>query len=1200
MHGEAIKLAGRAKRLYAAAQKSGRLEGPVGVLPNPRKRLRSITSARVSGFSLWDVAGVIFSNEAGKIKFGAKTWAQLKQEGKATRREDLEKRWGAKTNPKARPFFCSICDSELKADAKQLPSGRWACGKCQKELKARASEKSQARLFEEQQGLFSNPKLQPFEGFPVYAVEWWVYRGELDPPKKGRKFFNRDREAAFKFADSKSDSAALVAVYSLSEPAGNWSLIAGETPNRRANVPGFRDEYGQFHPIRKGKGYVSFLTTDVASPEEKAERKQRRDSLKMAEYVSKSRARVAEQFKRKHKSLSQFVRGQGGIAYKERQRGSKGSDLKSKHGFATELGMLSPKETGTTGLLNKSNRQGSQRYSAEYMMDAANVEGYRDRSGQKFDNIGDFISAVADDASGVRKFYTLEDLTEQGEAMSNPRKRGQRQASFYQIGSEIRLKHAGHGYYHVQVRNDDGNWYNAGPVRPMTYQDAVSWARHHYPQMFVSEYADNPPLTEWDTDEDEAFALGDKAARMLGHSRREARKGLKLYKGGYYSKLKDRHVEFIMPIEAHSAAEAKAQVKAMVTNEKPVNITAREVRRNPLTASGKDFRVAKLPQYGSGKLAWVVHHVYDPPGYYQRAFKTRREAVAYAAKLNSGEAREVKRNPKRKMPGSDRDPVTIKQAREIVAEAKDYLMRTWPNTETENRAFHSLVAAYEFAGFDHDRAFEAAQRELNKHRKPNPTVSQKISQLRREGVPQQQAIAIAMSEKRAGKVNPLTLDEEESIRANLRSYRQELTGLKSLPFMSKEQAARARWLSKAVKELNKALFTRAWPSRVSNSWAGKSNPVSAGGRLYISTLPEDTPEARELIHEYKQKETTAARKKAIIARLNELERRLADSFARKNPRGAPQRTTVELTVWRADGSIFLHQWFFSNEWEKANKIGKENAKVIGGRYRVYSHDVDRRGGVENPGLVDLATNLQAAQFLAGLGGKRKRNPKASDVGIYEEFELAKEPGGVAYKTKVTGYRVQLNVRDQNGEIEDYQLIGTYNTLEKARAAASAAKRYLPRGKFEPRSRKRKRKNPSVKALSETFQGKANGAVQELKASSSAPGDLARIGRLIFFEVNGKHIRIPGVIVAADAREKLWLTGPRAPMFSAKAKPGQRLDYGPITRIVYETVKAHIEPGKRIEYDHKFENPLPHLHIDHEGMPIISGGKYKIKREGITG
>jgi DNA-directed RNA polymerase subunit RPC12/RpoP len=140
---------------------------------------------------------------------------------------------------------------------------------------------------------------------------------------------------------------------------------------------------GVFHPIRASKDYNEFLAGDFDSKKEREARRLKRDAERVREYYTTEQRRLAKKFAQKHKSLSQFVRSSGGIAYKAKVKGSKGDDLRSKRGYASELGMLSPKETGTTGLLNKHNKQGSGRYGPEWMMDAANAEGYRDARGRK-------------------------------------------------------------------------------------------------------------------------------------------------------------------------------------------------------------------------------------------------------------------------------------------------------------------------------------------------------------------------------------------------------------------------------------------------------------------------------------------------------------------------------------------------------------------------------------------------------------------------------------------------------------------------------------------------------------------------------------------------------------------------------------------------------------------------------------------------
>jgi hypothetical protein len=163
---------------------------------------------------------------------------------------------------------------------------------------------------------------------------------------------------------------------------------------------GFVDRVGVFHPIRKSKDYNEFRSGDLDSPAEKRERagkhRARIDRERITEFYQDEEKRLAKQFAKKHRSLSQFVRASGGIS------APKGHDLRG------ELRMLGRHESGTTGLLNQRNRIGGHRFGPEHMMDAANTEGFRDQHGQRFDNIGSFLQAVADDAGGIRKFYSDE------------------------------------------------------------------------------------------------------------------------------------------------------------------------------------------------------------------------------------------------------------------------------------------------------------------------------------------------------------------------------------------------------------------------------------------------------------------------------------------------------------------------------------------------------------------------------------------------------------------------------------------------------------------------------------------------------------------------------------------------------------------------------------------------------------------------
>lgn len=147
----------------------------------------------------------------------------------------------------------------------------------------------------------------------------------------------------------------------------------------------------------------------------------------------------------------------------------------------------------------------------------------------------------------------------------------------------------------------------------------------------------------------------------------------------------------------------------------------------------------------------------------------------------------------------------------------------------------------------------------------------------------------------------------------------------------------------------------------------------------------------------------------------------------------------------------------------------------------------------------------------------------------------------------------------------------------------------------------KTRNPSVADLSRTFQGEADGSIDRLYAADNAPANIARAGKLVFLKVNSKTFRLPGAMVGIAPNGKLWITGAGA-LFETKARKGEGLDVGEVSHICYETAKAHIGNGKTFEYVHEFGEEggrRPHLIIDHEGMPILRGGDYKIRAEGIV-
>jgi len=98
---------------------------------------------------------------------------------------------------------------------------------------------------------------------------------------------------------------------------------------------------------------------------------------------------------------------------------------------------------------------------------------------------------------------------------------------------------------------------------------------------------------------------------------------------------------------------------------------------------------------------------------------------------------------------------------------------------------------------------------------------------------------------------------------------------------------------------------------------------------------------------------------------------------------------------------------------------------------------------------------------------------------------------------------------------------------------------------------------------------------------------------------GRTIRFSGAARLCHKGNRLHITGAR---FRRPNPPGE-VDYGEILRIAYVADKEHLESDRKSRtYEHKFGDegsPLPHLVVDSEGLPIISGGGYRVSPEGIV-
>jgi hypothetical protein len=444
----------------------------------------------------------------------------------------------------------------------------------------------------------------------------------------------------------------------------------------------------------------------------------------------------------------------------------------------------------------------------------------------------------------------------------------------------------------------------------------------------------------------------------------------------------------------------------------------------------------------------------------------------------------------------------------------------------------------------------------------------------------------------------------------------------------------------AVKHINKhgkRNDTAAQRRKKLMAKATRKNGISAGGRLYVATLPEDTPEARRLIAEYRT--ATVKRQKQILARLRKLELRLAASFAKKNP----HKSYMRLSVARTKKAARIEA--------KGKAITSAGAKRKDAQLMQKGQRMQRRGFTSGEGHIlkggsvveGPVGRLPNGMFDAEAKAAAKQVERLRPVihkQTKERGQVVKSlPGGfvkVAWDNgttpsliKRTELRLARGLKNPRRETIKQQIAKQFSRLMSARIHALKVRHpadnwtelserlyVLYNGKITRRealnavyeelrepSRSAKKKNPSVTEVSKMFQGKASGKVERLYAANGAPGNLARAGKLVFLKGKGWSVNPAGAIVAISPSGKLWIcNSTKGAMFVKRADKGSLADYGEVKQICYETAKAHIGDGKTFEYVHTFGEDggkRPRLLIDAEGMPILRGGSYKVKAEGIV-
>lgn len=135
-----------------------------------------------------------------------------------------------------------------------------------------------------------------------------------------------------------------------------------------------------------------------------------------------------------------------------------------------------------------------------------------------------------------------------------------------------------------------------------------------------------------------------------------------------------------------------------------------------------------------------------------------------------------------------------------------------------------------------------------------------------------------------------------------------------------------------------------------------------------------------------------------------------------------------------------------------------------------------------------------------------------------------------------------------------------------------------------------------------FHGHLTGALLELDGSNFCPLTVGRTGVLEYIQLENGEIfdfDSQNALATMDRRKNIHFVGDV--QFDEHAEPETLMFLGLVQRFQYQTVKSHIESGQLVSYYHDFgevDGQLPALFLDAEGFPLLIGGNYGVKREGV--
>jgi len=283
------------------------------------------------------------------------------------------------------------------------------------------------------------------------------------------------------------------------------------------------------------------------------------------------------------------------------------------------------------------------------------------------------------------------------------------------------------------------------------------------------------------------------------------------------------------------------------------------------------------------------------------------------------------------------------------------------------------------------------------------------------------------------------------------------------------------------------------------------------------------------------------------------------------------------------------------------KAGGKVLKVAGGAISGAVRGIEKAAKKNSTKLTDQELILLRAAFRVQPGGKSGGLMSVSDILNKTSLHWSKAKKKTVLKHLVEKGILAAHRHDFPGSLtakQKSEMLVFKSGRGKAYYIGVALRDpdALPREALQ-NPKQRKRNQSGAEDRREQFAGKV-GEYLDLYIPGNIPSKgLSGIGPMVKICTDAGDFKPTAghIYYLQDGKEKLY-----AGSVEKKPMANPNMDFGKVYRVEYECKKPHLGyPGKTIWY-HDFENPLPRLRSDSDGMLHFSGGGYKIEREGIVG